>query len=408
MLTILQLSDIHFKRLPEALEEYAQMRQRLYETVEDICKTVNIDCILICGDVAFSGNEEEYEQKAKPFVNAIMGKTNCQPAQVYMVPGNHDKDRNASFQSTRRLLRESLLKSNESIECFFSLYKEDSDVFKKWLTPFHAYINFASDFRCVSQGIDNVRFDKPKSYNDKFYWWDDLRVGKYILRLHGINSCYISDKDDDKHLQVLPKELYYTNKERDVLNVSVMHHPLEFVKDKDEIEESIDSMFPVQFYGHIHRQSVIKGQALKIFSGAIMPPKKESIGHEDYQPVFNLIEFVEDNEKVKVTVKPYKWHWTSKDDGRFEAGAHDNPHYIVVNTNNIIAEAGRRKVTLPQGVTQRRIEIEFLQSGRSDELIHKIYPDFVLGENVDADVSSFFEKIRNDNKYIELYKLIHN
>lgn len=407
MLTILQLSDIHFKRLPEAREEYAQMRQRLYETIEDICKTAKVDCILICGDVAFSGNAEEYEQKALPFVNTLMEKTNCQPAQVYMVPGNHDKDRNASFQSTRVFLRESLLNSDDSIECFFSLYKEDGEVFSKWLTPFEAYINFASEFRCVSQGVDNIRFNKPKSYNDKFYWWDDLHVGKYTLRLHGINSCYVSDKDDEKHLQALPKELFYANSERNVLNVAVMHHPLEFVKDKEKVEKMIDNIYPIQFYGHIHKQSVVDGQPMKIFSGAVMPPKSEGVGNDDYQPVFNLIEFEEEQEGVKVTVNPYKWHWTSKDDGEFDAETPNTPCIITMKKQDVTVRKSERKVDLPQGVTQRRIEVEFLQSNKREELIHKMYPDFVPGSNVVADVSSFFEKIRANNRYVELYNLLH-
>lgn len=31
------------------------------EKVEEICKSTKVDCILICGDVAFSGNKDEHE-----------------------------------------------------------------------------------------------------------------------------------------------------------------------------------------------------------------------------------------------------------------------------------------------------------------------------------------------------------
>ena len=63
MIRLLQISDIHFKRLPDARDEYAQLKERLFEKVEEISKDGKIDCILICGDVAFSGNKDEYEQK---------------------------------------------------------------------------------------------------------------------------------------------------------------------------------------------------------------------------------------------------------------------------------------------------------------------------------------------------------
>ena len=82
MQTILQLSDIHFKRLPEARDEYTQLKERLYEKVEEICKSTKVDCILICGDVAFSGNKDEYEQKAKPFIEELQKLTGCGKGRV--------------------------------------------------------------------------------------------------------------------------------------------------------------------------------------------------------------------------------------------------------------------------------------------------------------------------------------
>lgn len=53
MVRFLQISDIHFRRLPDARDEYAQLKARLFEKVREICTTLKVDCILICGDVAF-------------------------------------------------------------------------------------------------------------------------------------------------------------------------------------------------------------------------------------------------------------------------------------------------------------------------------------------------------------------
>ena len=113
MVRFLQISDIHFRRLPDARDEYAQLKARLFEKVREICTTLKVDCILICGDVAFSGNTEEYEQRAKVFINNLLEITQCQTAQVYMVPGNHDKDRNAKYQNTRWMFRECMLNAEK-------------------------------------------------------------------------------------------------------------------------------------------------------------------------------------------------------------------------------------------------------------------------------------------------------
>ena len=70
MLILLQLSDIHFRKKPDELDEYSQMRVRMIETIEDYCKNETINAILICGDIAFSGSHAEYEDKAKAFISA--------------------------------------------------------------------------------------------------------------------------------------------------------------------------------------------------------------------------------------------------------------------------------------------------------------------------------------------------
>lgn len=138
MVRFLQISDIHFRRLPDARDEYAQLKARLFEKVREICTTSKVDCILICGDVAFSGNTEEYEQRAKVFINNLLEITQCQTAQVYMVPGNHDKDRNAKYQNTRWMFRECMLNAEKIDNHFFDLYKEENDVYSKCLMPFDA------------------------------------------------------------------------------------------------------------------------------------------------------------------------------------------------------------------------------------------------------------------------------
>lgn len=258
MVRFLQISDIHFRRLPDARDEYAQLKARLFEKVREICTTSKVDCILICGDVAFSGNTEEYEQRAKVFINNLLEITQCQTAQVYMVPGNHDKDRNAKYQNTRWMFRECMLNAEKIDNHFFDLYKEENDVYSKCLMPFDAYYNFANNYRCVPEAVANTRNRQPRTYLDRLNWTDDLKVGQYTLRLHGINTCYVSDKEDENHNQILPNELFYTTKNNGVVNVSVMHHPLDFIKDKKDIEKAMDELYPIQFYGHVHHQSIKK------------------------------------------------------------------------------------------------------------------------------------------------------
>lgn len=408
MIRILQISDIHFKRLPDAKDEYTQLKERLFEKIEEIVKTSKIDCILICGDVAFSGNTDEYEQKAKVFINRLLELTQCQAAQVYMVPGNHDKNREAKYNHTRTLLRESMLKSDEGYNHFSELYLDENDVYAKWLIPFEAYMAFANEYRCVSDCVANTKAGKKKGLTDKFYWEDKISVGPFTLRLHGINSCYASDKEDEKHKQILPTELYKTTKNKNVVNVSVMHHPLEFVKDTEKVEQEIDDLYQIQFYGHIHKQTIINNGVLKIYSGAIMPPKKEEKGEDGYEPVFNLIEFNDGDGVVSVTVKPYKWEWKCKDDGVFNAQDVAGPYDLTVDSANAKAAEQNKALKMPKGETPRSVEVDFLRSGRTDEIITQMYEGFEFSDDAVIDSSTFFERVRKDDRYIDLYNYIHD
>jgi len=419
MLTILQLSDIHFKRLSDAWDEYTQLKERLFEKVEEICKSTTVDCILICGDVAFSGNQEEYEQKAKPFIEKLQELTGCDNGHVYVVPGNHDKNRDAGYACTRVALRDAMLKDSTIIDArqrekkiydqFFNIYKDENDTFVKWLLPFEDYVRFANDFICVSEGVAKTRSGQERTYSDKLYWnSEDLKVGPYTLCLHGINSCYVSDWEDDKHEQILPKELYKTTKRKATVNVSVMHHPLWFMKDKDEITKEMDTLYPIQFYGHIHNQTIENNGTLKIFSGAIMPPKGEGDGGEDYRPVFNVIKFEEGQGEVAVTIEPYKWAWTSKDDGRFNAEKAKAPYHVKVDDANMTAAEQEKPLKLPVDMTQRGVEVEFVRSGRMEDIMKKMYTDFELHNDPVADASTFFGRVERDDRYEELYNYIHN
>lgn len=407
MIKILQISDIHFKRLPDAKDEYTQLKERFYEKVEEIVVGSKIDCILICGDVAFSGNLDEYDQKAKMFINKLLELTQCQAAQVYMVPGNHDKNRNAKYKHTRILLRESMLKSEQGYDHFSYLYLDENDVYAKWLIPFEAYIEFANEYRCVPDSVVNTKISKKKGLSDHFFWEERLSIGPYTLRLHGINSCYVSDWDDEKHDQILPKELYYTTKNKNVVNVSIMHHPLEFVKDRGKVESDMDKLYPIQFYGHIHKQTIENNGVLKIYSGAIMPPKGEGDGKEGYEPVFNIIEFSEGQDTIDVVVKPYKWEWTDNDDGQFLNQKEEGPFKITVNDVDRQVEVQGKALKLPKDVNQRNVEVEFLQSDHSDEIIAKMYDDFKMSNDPVADASTFFDRVRKDDRYVDLYNFIH-
>ena len=67
---ILQISDIHWHNIHALTDVYRDIREGLIQDIRNYCyeKATIFDHILICGDIAYSGNEVEY-RKADEFLN---------------------------------------------------------------------------------------------------------------------------------------------------------------------------------------------------------------------------------------------------------------------------------------------------------------------------------------------------
>lgn len=59
---LLQISDIHWQKQLDAEDDYTDVRDQMLQDLKYYCEATknNFDKILICGDIAFSGAEEEY------------------------------------------------------------------------------------------------------------------------------------------------------------------------------------------------------------------------------------------------------------------------------------------------------------------------------------------------------------
>ena len=112
---ILQISDIHWHNIHALTDVYRDIREGLIQDIRNYCyeKATIFDHILICGDIAYSGNEVEY-RKADEFLNELCNAAGCKPSEVFMVPGNHDKNIFAECKSTREILNQTLAKSDKN------------------------------------------------------------------------------------------------------------------------------------------------------------------------------------------------------------------------------------------------------------------------------------------------------
>ncbi len=280
---LLHLSDIHFRE-PDCLapptDPERPYRTRLLNDLVPLCAGKGVDAILVGGDIAFKAHPAEFEV-ATVWLKDVADRTGCRHDRIYVVPGNHDVDRATCRSSMAIANAQSAIAHapQHRREAILRAQLKDGEAGAALFRPLAAYNAFASPFGCY------VSADKP-------YWTytlDDFGGG-VTLRLHGLTSTLISgleDRDD------VPGRLYLSplqtavDPEPDVLNLVMSHHPPHWFIDHDEVDDTVNSRAPLQFFGHEHRQRCTQTPGYVRFSaGALHPDRNE----RDWKPGYNLID----------------------------------------------------------------------------------------------------------------------
>ena len=438
MIRFLQISDIHFSNVPGSDDDYAQMK---FKFLEDIAKCHRekgvIDYVLICGDIAFSGTEAQYKE-ARDFINDICFKIECDSANVFVVPGNHDKKREV-YTRTRSLLREQLMKGETTKQVIGAKVNEPMTIGILY-APFKQFYKLAAEYSSISdiarksqvfpesnQETGSVPKFEP---GDLMYWTEPIGNLQGIpVTLHGSNSSLLSDKDDgestslDKekgqHLQVLPLQAYNVTTAENEIHIMMLHHPLSEIQDGETIGRVLDSRFQLQFYGHMHKQSSCSNGAVKIFSGAFQPPEAE--GNNEYFPVYNIIELdvIEEEGKpcLKVDIFSRKWDGASFKEYNDETKTGAYALKVLLPQNDSWKETMERIKKGDREVGEMReakpvvypyaVKHAFLKCGKEGKIISEMY-----GNEFDSITPNrikyltFLKKVETDNRFDELNEIL--
>jgi predicted phosphodiesterase len=307
-LRLVQLSDIHFStKVDEEKLPHDDVRGELLNDLRHVMvpNLGQMHKILIAGDVAFSGKREEYEEAAR-WLEEVTAVCQCKKTDVLAVPGNHDVDRSRilpAVKSIHNRLRTCSLPDarHELVE----LARQNDGLLTDKLTDYQA---FASSYGCPFQSPAQPHWAHRFSLADGF-----------VLNFMGLTTVQICDATDEKGGMLLGRHQYIIERKPREEVILVMHHPPEWLKDRQEAFQYLDSRARVHVFGHEHLQEVNlidDGNArLVIASGALTPEN----AHEPYIYRYNILEFSlggdADNPSLSIAVHPRKWN---PDTTRFE------------------------------------------------------------------------------------------
>jgi tetratricopeptide (TPR) repeat protein len=239
--TILHLSDTHFK----ATDDLADLvLEQLFKVLEKLAKTDSSpDLILFTGDVAFSGQKEEYEIAAK-FFDRILEVTGVKnKKRLFVIPGNHDVDVD-------------VIKNNKAIRKYTKRIRngkeEDSHGFFQSKENIGLFIKKFNDYQNFSRKYLERKFDEANHY-----FAETLEVNGFKVSIAGLNSAWLaSKKDSERREQQLLGLLPLSNALKKLHNadfrIVLFHHPWHWLLDyeQNDIKGILESDADLAFYGH--------------------------------------------------------------------------------------------------------------------------------------------------------------
>jgi predicted phosphodiesterase len=286
-LSFIHLSDIHFNKYSSDYYDIdSDLRNEILLDIEASAKSqlMNVKGVLVCGDIAFSGKEEEYKI-ALDFLSELCARLEIPESMVFCVPGNHDVDqaicKNSPILSE---IQDSLESAHSQIDIDNSIrkYMHDPQANVVMLSQLAAYNSFfAGKFDCT---IDAK----------KLYWDDTIKLDdKYSLYIRGMTSVLISSSKDhsyeDKDRPMIIGRCQVPLRKNNTIVLTLCHHPPECWNDpEDATKKLMSARSHIQLYGHKHVQTTkLEERSLIIGSGAAQPSRKE----EQWVPYYNWISF---------------------------------------------------------------------------------------------------------------------
>ena len=300
-LKLLHLSDIHFKFYDKNghlnLDKDLQ-NELLRDLTALIEKVGSLDVIIIGGDIAFSGSENEYSDADK-WIENLCEATQCSVENVLCIPGNHDVE----WSRIKPILEEAQqsfksLRSRINIDAKLAKFLVDEASCDTLLRPFTNYNNFAQKYGVV-----------PEQKN-KLYWEKRFEIDDYVIRIRGVNSALVSNKSDDENTSKLILGTHQSQivREEKVINLIVCHHPPDWLYDGTDARNEMLARAKILFFGHKHAFEVNRiDEALILSAGAMQPPRDEP----GWDPRYNVleIEVVERDNFSNLSVKIWKRVW---------------------------------------------------------------------------------------------------
>lgn len=305
----LHLSDIHFGHGDK--QHGWDQQLVITKLLEDInhrseYNIPNLNCVFVTGDIAFSGatrSKKEYEQ-ANAWLTALTQSLALRKQDLYLVPGNHDVQRNIHNKNSnaRRLIQE-LREGRESIDVALASRND-----KKFLVNrLKNYLNFSLEFGPADRSIEQL------------YWVHTIDIPFGLsIRIAGLNTALLCQDDKDEQKLFLGKEQLSNTFQPGIgksneIAITLTHHPLEWLRDSQDVSKWIRSESDIHLSGHVHianSEELRRGSGtnfIHVVSGAVHNERQQIGVPEGHGYSYGSIQMNEKDGALFLLIWPRRW-----------------------------------------------------------------------------------------------------
>ncbi len=298
------VSDIHFgQERDHRLHTHNDVKQQLIEDARDVVSKIPggfAHGILVTGDIAQSGVKAEYDEAGK-WLDELANSIGVPINRVQMVPGNHDLDRTKLTPAVRTILDQ----IREGGEAEYEAVLSDPYVRQALFARFKDYESFSFGYECPLNGEAAYASEMVVT----------LAPGRAIrfIRFNSSLLCHGKERGEHPELMIGNRQ-FIIPRTAGVENIILVHHPLSWYKDQDQVRDYVRSRARVFISGHEHDPKVSvdnieQGSDLMMLAaGATVPFQSNAT----YTFTYNIIEFDWDPDIDGLSVKIHPRAWNSE------------------------------------------------------------------------------------------------
>ncbi len=298
MIKIIHISDFHLESENITVEK----TNIINALASDLKSQVDNNTIMcITGDIidkganGFKNKEEAYIVFETVFIDKIIEENPDLKGRIFVVPGNHDIDRNLIDKVSEAGLKASLSDEKALNDFIISNRKESSH-----LRQINRYLLWERDFYSKYNGELTI-FDNTFS----------IKTDNYSIGITCLNSSWLCKDDNDMGNLLIGKNQVENSLkfiEKTDIKIALTHHPLEFIKkfDKDSVKPLLYKHYNVLLTGHVHelKASYTKDLFGSIFVSIANSTVADNPKDKKHANGYTVIEFIPEK-KYKCIYRKY-------------------------------------------------------------------------------------------------------